>query len=412
MHRSDSEVAHFREFAGRGVFDIHRRPGGASSKVRSLFVDGEALIQERAFQVWLETQLLQSIKAATQVIVWQSDTPSRRLAEMVELFCRVRLSLKGLRLMSVAELANAAPMSTAGVVVCSAVAGKGSQLLEVSRMLRDKHDGPRLYLVGYQVAETRGELSGLRANLVHSKSVPYDFGRFGGAAIGTAMATAFEVERQIFYGLSTDTSSLPGAMRQRARALGSTGPVGGLSLLPHGAKLDGAMRLRAGFAFWPDGYAPEAFQPEVLATVAVLLQRARELDKLPDERRLSTSSYRHVVLDPENFARFNDGVLQAALLRCAHPAELDYRADHPASDFMKALILRALARATEEAGEAVLEFLLALATQRLQLADLHLEEVKSAAFEDQYRPGPLRRAIEYLLQSSGGQRRTRQRLPF
>jgi hypothetical protein len=412
VHRSDSEVAHFREFAGRGVFDIHRRPGGASSKVRALFVDGEALIQEHAFQVWLETQLLQSIKAATQVIVWQPDTPSRRLAGMVELFCRKRLSLSGLRLMSVPELANASLESAAGVVVCAAVAGKGSQLLEVSRMLRDKHDGPRLYLVGYQVAETRGELGALRANLIHSKSVPYDFGRFGGAAIGTALATAFEYERQTYYDLSTDTSSLPGSMRQRARVLGSTGPVGGLALLPHGAKVDGPMRLRSGFAYWPDGYTPEAFHPEVLATVAVLLQRARELDKLPDERRLSTSSYRHVVLDPENFARFNDGVLQAALLRCAHPAELDYRADHAASDFMKALILRALARATEEAGEAALEFLLALATRRLQLAEPHLEEVQAAALGGKDRPAPLRRAFEYLLKSSAGRRQAKRRLPF
>lgn len=412
LHRSDSEVAHFREFAGRGVFDICRRPRGASSKVRALFVDGESLIRQNEFQIWLEMQLLQSIKAATQVIVWQPDVSSRQLAEMVEVFCRVRLSLNGLQLMSVAELATSSLKSTAGVVICSAVVGKGSHLLEVSRMLRDKHDGPRLYLVGYQVTETRGELVGLRANLVHSKSVPYDFKRFGGAAIGTAITSAFELERKTYYDLSTDPSFLPGSMRQRALALGSTGPVRQLALLPHGAEVDDAMRLRSGFAYWADGYSPEACHPEVLATVAVLLQRAREHDKLPDERRLSSLSYRHVVLDPENFARFNDGVLQAALLRCAHPAELDYRADHVASDFMKALILRILARATEEAGEAVLEFLLALATQRLQLAELHLEEVKAAALDDKYRPVELRRAFDYLLKRSTGHRRAIQRLPF
>jgi hypothetical protein len=412
VHRSDAEVAHFRDFAGRGVFDIYRRPSSASSRVRALFVDGESLIQQHEFQVWLETQLLQSIKAATQVIVWQSDSPSKQLAEMVEVFCRTRLSLNGIRLMSVAELATSSLGGAAGVVVCSAVAGKGSQLHEVSRMLRDKHEGPRLYLVGYQVAETRGELAGLKANLVHSKSVPYDFGRFGGVAIGTAMASAFELERKNYYDLSANTSSLPGAMPQRARALGSTGPVHQLALLPHGVKVDDAMRLRPGFAYWPDGYSPDAFHPEVLATVAVLLQRAREHDQLPDERRLSTSSYRHVLLDPENFARFNDGVLQAALLRCAHPAELDYRADHAASDFMKALILRTLARATEGAGEAALEFLLAIATQRLQLAERHLEEVKAAALGDKDRPVRLRRAFEYLLKSSAGTRRARQLLPF
>lgn len=349
---------------------------------------------------------------ATQVIVWQKDAPSRRLAEMVEQFCRVRLSLSNLRILSVNELATASLNRSAGVVACAAVAGKGSQLLEVSRMLRDKHEGPRLYLVGYQVAETRGELSGLRANLVHSKTVPYDFARFGGAAVGTSLSSSFEREVATYYGLSIDTGSLPGLMRRRANALGSTATVGELALLPHGSKVDAAMRLRAGFAFWPDGYEPAPFHAEVLATVAVLLQRAREHDKLPDDKRLSTASYRQVVLDPENFARFNDGVLQGSLLRCAHPSELDYRADHAASDFMKALILRALARATEEAGEAILEFLLALMTKRLQLAESHFDEVIAAALIGEGRPPKLQAAIQFLLKTATKPQRAKRRLPF
>jgi hypothetical protein len=172
------------------------------------------------------------------------------------------------------------------------------------------------------------------------------------------------------------------------------------------------MKLRAGFAYWPEGYEAAPFHPEVLATVAVLLQRARELDKLPDDRRLSTASYRQVVLDPENFARFNDGVIQGALLRCAHPSELDYRADHAASDFMRALILRALARATEEAGEGILEFLAALTTRRLQLAEAHLEEVVTAALNGEARPPKLQKAIRFLLDSANEARRSKQRLPF
>lgn len=412
LHRSDEEIAYFREFAGTKVFDIFRRPGSASSKARAVFVDGIQLLEQHSFQVWLEAQLLQSIKAATQVIVWQRDLPSRRLAEMVEVFCKTRLSLTNLRLLSIADLATTSLSPAAGVVVCAAVIGKGSQLLEVSRLLRDKHDGARLYLVGYQVTETRGELSGLRANLVHSKSVPYDFARFGGAAIGTSLASSFEREAATFFSPSVESDALPGLLRDRATVLGTTQRVGQLALLPHGPFLRSSMRLRSGFAYWPDGYAPGAFHPEVLATIAVLLQRARENEELPEERRLSTASYRHVVLDPENFARFNDGVLQGSLLRCAHPAELDYRADHAASDFMKALILRALARANEEAGEATLEFLLSLATKRLQLADVHYAEIRAAALSDTGHPRELQQAMRFLLNGTEGIQRTKQRLPF
>lgn len=412
LHRSDEDIEHFRAFAGQEVFDIYRRPGGAPSKARALFVDGDALLNQLRFQVWLETQLFHSVKAATQVIVWQKDIPSRRFAEMVEIFCRERLCLTSLRTMSVSELAHASLGRSDGVIVCAAVVGKGSQLLEVSRMLRDKHEGPRLYLVGYQVAETRDELSTLRTNLIHSKAVQYEFARFGGAAVGTSLASSFERELGTYYGLSADTGALPGLMHRRANALGSTQEVGALALLPHGALVDASMRLRAGFAYWPDGYEPTPFHPEVLATVAVLLQRAREHDKLPDNKRLSTGSYRQVVLDPENFARFNDGILQGALLRCAHPSELDYRADHAASDFMKALVLRALSRATEEAGEGFLEFLLALMTKRLQLADAHLHEIVAAARAGGDRPESLQLAIQFLLNTASDPRSAKQRLPF
>lgn len=79
---------------------------------------------------------------------------------------------------------------------------------------------------------------------------------------------------------------------------------------------------------------------------------------------------------------------------------------------MKALVLRALARATEEAGEATLEFFLALATKRLQLAQTHLDEVKAAALDGDSRPRELHRALQFLLTSATASRRARQRFPF
>lgn len=164
--------------------------------------------------------------------------------------------------------------------------------------------------------------------------------------------------------------------------------------------------------YWPKVYAAKPYQAEILGTVAVLLQRAREHDKVPEERRLSSSSFRHVLLHPENFTRFNDGLLQAALLRNAYPSEIDYRGDHAASDFMKAVVLRALARATEESGEAVLEFLLALALRRLQLGDMHLEEVVAEATRAAGRPAILQRAINFVLRPLTGRGQARQVLPF
>ncbi len=80
--------------------------------------------------------------------------------------------------------------SGAGIIVCAAVVGKGSRLLETSRALRDRHDGPRLYVVGYQVAEGRDELKTLPSNLKHSKDVAHEFVAFGSAAVGNQLGKA------------------------------------------------------------------------------------------------------------------------------------------------------------------------------------------------------------------------------
>ena len=412
VHGSLDEVRNFKEFAGAGVFDVYRRPVAGAQRVRALFVDGLALIGRAEFERWLKTQLVHRARAATKVIVYQDDQPSKALSAKVAALCSSQLGLKSIQPVSATALHSLEMPSGAGVIICAAVVGKGSRLLEISRALRDRHDGPRLYVVGYQVAEGRDELKTLPSNLKHSKDVAHEFVALGSAAVGNQLGQSYSAEVNAYYPGSAKVSGVAPQFTKRAEALGKVDAVGALALLPSGQKTDEALQIRPGFAYWPKGYAAQPYQAEILGTVGVLLQRAREHDKVPDERRLSSSSFRHVLLHPENFTRFNDGVLQAALLRNAYPSELDYRGDHAASDFMKAVVLRALARATEESGEAALEFLLALALRRLQLADLHLEEVVAEATRAAGRPATLQRAINFVLRPLTGRGQTRQVLPF
>jgi hypothetical protein len=75
------------------------------------------------------------------------------------------------------------------------------------------------------------------------------------------------------------------------------------------------------------------------------------------------------ILDPENFSRFNDGVIQASILRAARPSELDYR-DHPSASREAArLVGRIIGYPASAGGDAAREFALALATERLRLHD-------------------------------------------
>jgi hypothetical protein len=412
-HRCDEEVDKFHKFAGKRVFSIYRRPARETLKVRALFVDGASLLQQPEFDAWLHPRLRHSVKASTRVVIYQNDPTSKLLAKKVQTFCEANLSLGGLRLVASNSIEATVVPKEAGVIVCAAVIGKGSQLLEVSRTLRDIQDGPRLFLIGFQVAEKRDELTTLDQNLRHSKTVPYEIAKFGTAAIGTQLASSFAQETVSHFPSHKRLTHLGSHLGNRSDQLSSKGMPFDRVLLPHGRNVNESMHLRRGFAFWPKDFSPSAYHAEVIATVAVILQRARELTTLPEEHRLSSRSFRHVVLSPENFTRYNDGVIQGALMRCAYPSELDFRDDHASSDFMKSVILRALARADEEAGEAALEFLLAISLRRLQLVDQHQGEIGRYVESSECKAAhpKLSKVMKYIL-SPQERRREQTNLPF
>lgn len=396
-HRCDGETKWFYELAGKEVFDLYRRPPVASSKPRALFVDGLKLLEQVEFARWLKEQSLRRIKASTRVIVHQDDEPSRLLAGQVQQIASKELGLATVRLIPQSRLADETLAREDGVIVCGAVVGKGSLLLEISRTLRDKHSGPRLYLVGFQVTEVREEALSLKQNLQHDKVVQHDYVCFGTAAVGRQIQASFgqEVSRYRFAG--AEAEDYPGVLGSRLLALGDVSRIADLGLLPHGDGVSDSLRLRETFAFWPEDYVAGPHHAEVVATISVILQRAREDRRVAEADRLASATYRHVVLHPENFSRFNDGIVQAALLRAAQPSELDYRDDYAGSDFLKGLILRSLNRADDEAGEGILEMLLALASGRMQLVQSHFKEVVAAATTNTRLGAPLRWAINFIL---------------
>jgi hypothetical protein len=411
-HKCDAEAAVLQRFARSGVFDVFRRTSAPNSKARSLFVDGQKLIKRTEFVGWLEDQVKQKLKAATKTVVFQDDSSSFALAKLVKNQAELAFGLTGLRLVSSTSLVEEEFALDEGVVVCAAVTGKGSQLLQISRDLRDKQKGPRLYLIGVQVADLRSEIGNLASNLRFSKTASYDVVQYAGLAIGSELSEAFTREMAEYYPRSATLQNIPAGLRRRAQALGSVKPIGDRVLLPKGRNAIDALQLRPGFAFWIEPYAAGPLHAEVLATISVVLQRAREEKNIPLEKRLSTGMFGHVALDPANFTRFNDGVIQAALLRCSRASEIDYRSDYAASDFMKALLMKMLERLDGQTGEAILEFCLALGLRRLQLVDEHLADVLTFWDQRKRRSGSIGKAISFLLAPLSAVNPSPSKLPF
>jgi hypothetical protein len=128
----------------------------------------------------------------------------------------------------------------------------------------------------------------------------------------------------------------------------------------------GDLKFNDGFCYW-EGVKPyPTGHPSNLlfVTLAAVLENARTNPDLPEKDQLARLHNRRVLLDPENFFRYNDTLIQAALLRAAQGHELDF-SDHDSHSTSMVYLLKR----SEQLGDRSLtyELLLALATGRMHL---------------------------------------------
>jgi hypothetical protein len=129
------------------------------------------------------------------------------------------------------------------------------------------------------------------------------------------------------------------------------------------------MRLRPGFALLPFDYDPVTVSAaDVYLAVRVALSLA--LGRAEGVSGPTGSRVRRV-LAPRCFDRFNDGIVQSALLRACAPIELDYSSDVTFSEEMLAIFQFICENANADAGEAASEFALAVASGRLKFDQSH-----------------------------------------
>ena len=82
--------------------------------------------------------------------------------------------------------------------------------------------------------------------------------------------------------------------------------------------------------------------------------------------------YARNLTDPGKLRRFNDGIIQASILRKACAEELSNSIDNPVSQEMRNLLLSVLENERQEQGEALLEFLFAISIEKLYLKEIHV----------------------------------------
>lgn len=369
-----------KSFGINGAIAVQARGPLPTSKVRPIYLDGGALLRNTDFLSFTEKVICQQTSASVSAIVYQSDESSYLIAK----HCAARLAAvmqrkAPLRLISDIEIesGDAKPDINGGLLVVAAVVGRGTRLLSISRDLRDIHTGARTYLIGVQIAETAAQLAALPPNLKHSAAkAEIHIKRFKSIAVGKGIAESFVEEAGLLGNIQKQFGDY---FYARLSGLGgSERGLGNAVFMPSDDSLSTSMRLRLDFAFWDSFYKEEnEASAAIFATAGALLQNAREA-KFPHEHlRLATDAFQQVVLSPENFARYNDGVIQAAFLRCARPSELDYSREATSSQFMFDLLTNIFEQHARRQGEAACEFALAIYTRKLRLQHHHLDELRT-----------------------------------
>lgn len=134
------------------------------------------------------------------------------------------------------------------------------------------------------------------------------------------------------------------------------------------------LKINKNFAFFDfHGYDEDVSQSDIYFTISTVINKLRHSKDL--KHCLKQSEYVRNLIDPENFTRFNDGIIQASILRAAYPLELAYDIDKDISRKFLSIITPIIINAKDHYGEALLEFLYAICIKKLRLEADCLKEM-------------------------------------
>ncbi|CAD6539306.1 hypothetical protein [Paraburkholderia metrosideri] len=289
----------------------------------------------------------------------------------------------------------------AGVVIVAPILGNGFTFKRVSAALRAiQPKGPRLYIALTVLAESQARLNELRTDLQMN---------------GDESAYHFKAAIQLAIGKIDQDIDWHGESQLVSRVLTACGEdgvpvppflVGRLKDFRAGNGLNGSVALMPSYSGQPPAMSPgfllwrskatlsgHELNAGVFLTVAVFLEACRTAASKDSDTSLISGLFQQTLIAPANFTRFNDPAIQAALLRAAYKSELNFSSSPDLSSDMQRLVMRLIDLYDAPAGEALPEFLLALAMGRLTLAREHMKELLPEAAK---LPGWLRYLAEEL----------------
>lgn len=323
---------------------------------------------------WVRDRLIHDLPASVGTLVYADDQMSKQVVEWIKDLLGSSVVVKSLEQVE-KEAPASAPDLGAYVVVSYQDPGL-ERLTRASIALRNLGEVHRHYVVCYAFPPSGAEYKRSKKDLRRSRpSREYGWSGFLVLPIGEANLHDSLASQRKPYKAEALQSRAHLLGDQLAQALldwvkpGQI-PCNGLFLpSTQGSPLE----LRHGSIFFPNGTVKDIISHvAVYAMVSAAFQLAREPQQLGSsngtpEFNFDDNPFVRSVLDPRMFTRFSDGILQASMLRATHPSELDYSASHELSRRFALICTSALVNHENPVGEAAIEFVYALATEKVSL---------------------------------------------
>lgn len=388
-----------KHFFRKGVLSLNRNDNADSSVRRSVSVHLADYVATEEGRDRIATRLDRFIPFRTRYIIHADNPDARAIAEIALSLCG-DVGLKDVEVIPAKSLRTFEGKLDKGVsLVIAGVVNRGQDLLNISRRLRKLivGGGDIAYFIGVLRPPSRKVWDQTRSNLewrTNGGKYPLTHVWYveteSAAEDDSPWTQEADVMLTMKSWLKTQTSGDPVEAVLDARIAALSEELSERNAFlnsDHGAtEASMDMRLNPNFAFWDKsigGSAPEATHAEVYFTMSTVLHRARHSQD--GKYALFEQPGFGNVLSAENFNRFNDAVIQAALLRAARGRELRYEDLDNESRQMAAIICASLGNWRDiDQGGAALEFVLALIRGYIQLpgalrlADRHVNSVLDA----------------------------------
>lgn len=363
----------FKEFAVKGLLKFDTSPSDDWEK-EHFYIDINKLLVSCpvSFKGTLTKKLNKHFSRDIRTVISLDDEGSWALTQTI----RAEIDDKNIKWVKFSDISEDDLKDSQSVFVVAGAITSGRKLLATARKLRGIANSATItYFVGFSKLPNQTSfeqlekdlcLGGFELVVLRSCNLP----RFSEESksvwdIEKEKLSAFsEIEDP----LSDTPEKLPNLLADRAKTLESASSDNLFLTSATGQSL----KLRETFAFWGGLQlkTQDSSQADVYWTIQTILHDLR----MRGDSGLATT-YHSTLISPVCFDRYNDGVIQACLLRAAKPVELNYAVDEIYSRQMTDIIISIIKNWDNPQGEASLEFLFALWAGQIKLLDGHLKEI-------------------------------------